>query len=55
MVDAGQRLMWEFQGIVELMEREWCKDRWWNEITEEFRAGRRSEEHFPLGICLEKN
>ena len=39
-VDAGQKLMWEdMQGMVELAERERCKDEWWNEVTDEIRAG----------------
>lgn len=47
MVDAGQRLMWEeFQGMVELTERERCKDPWWNEVTDEFRACRLSDKNY---------
>lgn len=40
MANAGKLLMWEdFEGIVELTERERCKDAWWNEVTDELRAG----------------
>ena len=47
MVDAGQRLMWEdFQGVIELNERERCKDEWWNEVTDEMRAGRLSDKNY---------
>jgi hypothetical protein len=47
MVDAGQRLMWEdFQGVIELNERERCKDDWWNEVTDELRAGRLSDKNY---------
>ena len=46
MVDAGQSLMWEqVEGVVELTERERCKDEWWNEVTDEFRAGQLSEKN----------
>ena len=44
---AGQRLMWEeFEGVVELTERERCKDAWWNEVTDELRAGKLSEKNW---------
>ena len=47
LVDAGQRLMWEeCQGMVELTERERCKDPWWNEVTDEYRACRLSDKNY---------
>ena len=47
MVDAGQRLMWDdIQRSVELTERERCKDEWWNEVTDELRAGRLSDKNW---------
>ena len=47
MVEAGQRLMWEdFQGMIALNERERCKDNWWNEVTDELRAGRLSDKNY---------
>ena len=46
LVDAGQRLMWEdCQGMVELTERERCKDPWWNEVNDETRACRLSDKN----------
>jgi hypothetical protein len=56
MVDAGQRLMWEdIQGLVELTERERCKDEWWNEVTDQLRAGRLSDNNwrYLLGLPVE--
>lgn len=47
MADAGKRLMWEeIKGVVELTERERCKDDWWNEVTDQLRAGRLSENNW---------
>ena len=47
LVDAGQRLMWEdCQGMVELTERERCKDPWWNEVNDEYRACRLSDKNY---------
>ena len=47
LVDAGKKLMWEdIQGVVELRERERCKDAWWNEVTDELRAGCLSEKNW---------
>ena len=47
LVDAGQRLMWEeCQGMVELTERERCKDPWWNEVNDEYRACRLSDDNY---------
>ena len=46
MVDAGQRLLWEdFQGVVELTERERCKDAWWNEVGDQLRIGALSDDN----------
>ena len=43
----GQRLMWEeFEGVVELTERQRCKDPYWNEVTDELRAGQLSEKNW---------
>ena len=47
MVDAGQTLMWdEVQGVAELTERERCKDDWWNEVTDQMRANRLSDDNY---------
>ena len=47
MADAGKQLMWEeVQGIVELTERQRCKDPWWNEVTDELRAGWLSDKNW---------
>ncbi|CAK9090437.1 unnamed protein product [Durusdinium trenchii] len=47
MADAGRRLMWEdIEGMVELTDRERCKDEWWNEVTDELRAGHLSENNW---------
>ena len=47
MADAGRRLVWEdIQGVVELTERERCKDEWWNEVTDQLRAGQLSDENW---------
>ena len=44
--DAGKKLMWEeVQGMVELDERQRCNDAWWNEVTEEIRAGKLSDKN----------
>ena len=43
----GQRLMWkEFEGVVELTERQRWKDPWWNQVTDELRAGQLSEKNW---------
>ena len=59
LVDAGQRLMWDsIQGVVELTDRERCKDEWWNEVTDELRAGHLSDKNWrylhgkPVEGCL---
>lgn len=45
--EAGRLLLWEeIEGVVELTERERCKDAWWNEVTDELRAGNLSEENY---------
>ena len=42
LADAGRKLMWEdAQGLIELTERERCKDEWWNQVTDEF-GGRKA-------------
>ena len=47
MVDTGKKLIWdEIQGVVELDERERCKDTWWNEVTDELRAGCLSDKNW---------
>lgn len=47
MVDAGKKLIWEdIQGVIELEERERRKDVWWNEVTDELRAGCLSEKNW---------
>ena len=47
LVDAGQRLVWDqLQGVVELTERERCKDEWWNEVGDELRAGHLSDKNY---------
>ena len=47
MADAGKKLIWEdIEGVVELTERERCKDEWWNEVTDEWRAGQLSEKNW---------
>ena len=47
MADAGKTLMWQdIQGSVELTERERCKDEWWNEVTDELRAGKLSDKNY---------
>lgn len=56
MVDAGQTLMWEeVHGVAELTERERCKDEWWNEVTDQMRANRLSDDNYNylLGIPVE--
>ena len=45
--ELGRALLWdEFQGVVELKERERCKDAWWNEVTDQLRAGKLSEDNY---------
>ena len=44
--ERGRELMWaKVQGVTELTDRERCKDDWWNEVTEQKRHGRLSEEN----------
>ena len=39
--------MWEdIEGMVELTDRERCKNEWWNEVTDELRAGHLSENNW---------
>ena len=39
--------MWQdFQGVIELTERERCKDDWWNEVSDQIRSGRLSENNW---------
>ena len=45
--EQGRLLMWEdFQGVVELTERERCKDDWWNEVSDQIRSGKLSEDNW---------
>jgi len=47
MAENGRLLLWEeIEGVVELTERERCKDAWWNEVTDQLRAGALSEENY---------
>ena len=46
MAEQGRLLLWEeIEGVVELTQRERCKDPWWNHVTDELRAGNLSEEN----------
>ena len=45
--ELGKALMWgDFQGVIELTERERCKDDWWNEVSDQIRSGRLSENNW---------
>ena len=45
LINYGRELFWSgpVQGVVELTERERCKDEWWNEVVDELRRGQLSE------------
>ena len=45
LAEYGKQLFWygSVQGVTELTERERCKDEWWNEVVDQWRAGRLSE------------
>ena len=56
LADAGKKLMWEeVEGMIELDERQRCNDEWWNEVTEEIRAGKLSDKNhrYLLGLPVE--
>ncbi|CAJ1341859.1 unnamed protein product, partial [Effrenium voratum] len=48
LADYGRELVWggALQGVTELEERERCKDAWWNEVVDELRRGKLSEENW---------
>ena len=48
LAEHGRNLLWSgpLQGVTELVERERCKDAWWNEVVDEFRQGRLSEANY---------
>ena len=48
LADYGRNLVWggALQGVTELEERERCKDDWWNEVVDELRRGKLSEENW---------
>ena len=47
LVEHGKELMWEgMEGVVELTERQRCKDEWWNEVCDELRSGQLSEQNW---------
>jgi hypothetical protein len=47
MGDYGKQLMWhDVQGVTELVDRERCKDDWWNEVVDELRAGQLSDKNY---------
>ena len=47
MAEAGRLLLWEeIEGVVELTERERCKDGWWNQVTDQLRAGNLSQKNW---------
>ena len=47
MGDYGKQLMWnDVQGVTELVEKERCKDEWWNEVCDELRAVALSEKNW---------
>ena len=48
LADYGRELVWggALQGVTELEERERCKDDWWNEVVDELRRGKLSEENW---------
>ena len=45
LADHGKHLLWggAVQGVTELVERERCKDEWWNQVVDEMRSGCLSE------------
>lgn len=45
MANYGRDLFWRgaVQGVVELVDRERCKDDWWNEVVDELRCGQLSD------------
>ncbi|CAE7251314.1 pfh1 [Symbiodinium natans] len=45
LIQAGRELVWcgALQGVTELVQKERCKDKWWNEVVAEMRSGRLSE------------
>ncbi|CAE7898020.1 pfh1, partial [Symbiodinium necroappetens] len=47
LVEAGRDLFWRgaVQGVTELTETRRCSDEWWNEVVEQLRQGRLSEEN----------
>jgi hypothetical protein len=46
--DAGKQLFWggAVQGVTELLQRERCKDEWWNQVVDELRAGQLSDDNW---------
>ena len=48
LADSGKQLFWDgaVQGVTELVDRERCKDEWWNEVVDELRAGQLSEKNW---------
>ena len=48
LVDYGKELFWSgpVQGVVELTQRERCKDPWWNQVVDELRSGQLSENNW---------
>jgi hypothetical protein len=48
LVDYGRDLFWKgaVQGVTELVERERCKDAWWNEVVDQFRDGCLSDANY---------
>ncbi|CAE7897803.1 pfh1, partial [Symbiodinium necroappetens] len=47
LVEAGRDLFWRgaVQGVTELTETRRCSDEWWNEVVEQLRQGRLSDEN----------
>ncbi|CAE7259812.1 pfh1 [Symbiodinium natans] len=47
LIQHGQELFWggAVQGVTELVERERCKDEWWNEVVDELREGYLSDKN----------
>lgn len=47
MGDYGKQLLWvDVQGVTELVEKERCKDAWWNEVCDQLRHGWLSEKNW---------
>ncbi|CAJ1385060.1 unnamed protein product, partial [Effrenium voratum] len=48
LADYGRDLVWggALQGVMELEERERCKDAWWNKVVDELRRGELSEQNW---------